>query len=167
MPIMNNNYNWSNPVNTQIPYSSNPYSNNYINRSYQSYNQPQQQQQFYSNNNNQNNIIWVKGKQNARSMQLPPNSTVILLDSEVGKFYIKTTDDIGLGKLRVFSYVEEADDESTSNSINPDLDLSNYVTKVQLEEIIKEMKNNDSSISTVEPKSTISKQKSTTVNKQF
>lgn len=38
MPNMNNNYNWSNPVNTQIPYSSNPYSNNYINRSYQSYN---------------------------------------------------------------------------------------------------------------------------------
>lgn len=164
---MNNNYNWSNSVNTQIPYSSNPYSNNYINRSYQSYNQPQQQQQFYPNNNNQNNIIWVKGKQNARSMQLPPNSTVILLDSEVGKFYIKTTDDIGLGKLRVFSYIEEADDESTSNPVNPDLDLSNYVTKIQLEEIIKEMKNNDSSISTVEPKSTASKQKHTTINKQF
>ena len=167
MPNMNTNYNWSNPVNTQMPYSSNPYQNNYINRSYQSYNQPQQQQQFYSSNNNQNNIIWVKGKQNARSMQLPPNSTVILLDSEVGKFYIKTTDDIGLGKLRVFSYIEEADDESASNSVNPDLDLSNYVTKMQLEEIIKEMKNNDSSISTIEPKSTVSKQKHTTINKQF
>ena len=167
MPNMNTNYNWSNPVNTQMPYSSNPYQNNYINRSYQSYNQPQQQQQFYSSNNNQNNIIWVKGKQNARSMQLPPNSTVILLDSEVGKFYIKTTDDIGLGKLRVFSYTEEADDESASNSVNPDLDLSNYVTKMQLEEIIKEMKNNDSSISTIEPKSTVSKQKHTTINKQF
>ena len=105
---MNNNFNWSTTPRIQPnSYFSNPY-NNYINRQYQSYpQQTQQQQQVYSNN--QNNIIWVKGKENARSMQLPPNSTVILLDSEVGKFYIKTTDDIGLGKLRVFSYMEEPD----------------------------------------------------------
>jgi len=102
---MMNNYNWSSQP--MMSYSSNPY--NYINRQYQSqYNTTPQQQQFYSNNS-QNNIIWVKGKENARSMQLQPNSTVILLDSEVGKFYIKTTDDIGLGRLRVFSYVEEPD----------------------------------------------------------
>ena len=48
-------------------------------------------------------------------MQLPPNSTVILLDSEVGKFYIKTTDDIGLGRLRVFNYVEEPDNTEQSS----------------------------------------------------
>ena len=119
---MNNNYNynsmWNNPYSTQ-----NPYNNNYINRNYTSQTQPMQQQQF-----SQNNIIWVKGKENARSMQVPPNSTIILLDSEVGKFYIKTTDDIGLGKLRVFSYIEEPD---TENSTTPtsELDLSNYVTK--------------------------------------
>lgn len=168
MPNMNTNYNWSNPVNTQMPYSSNPYQNNYINRSYQSYNQPQQQQQFYSSNNNQNNIIWVKGKQNARSMQLPPNSTVILLDSEVGKFYIKTTDDIGLGRLRVFNYTEEPDSNTEQSSQpNQNLDLSNYVTKLQLEQAIKEMKNNEQSISTVESKSTNTKQKFTIANKQF
>lgn len=103
MPNMNN-YNWNNPM--QNPYSSNSF--NYLTRPYNQ----QQQQQFYPNNpqpninTSQNNIIWVKGKENARSMQLPPNSTVILLDSEVGKFYIKTTDDIGLGKLRVFNFVE-------------------------------------------------------------
>ena len=90
----NNNMNWNS--------YSNPY-NNYLNRSYQSqpqtYTYPQQQV-------SQNNILWVQGKENARSMQIPPNSRVILLDSEVGKFYIKTTDDIGLGKLRIFSYTE-------------------------------------------------------------
>ena len=168
MPNMNNNYNWSNPVNTQIPYSSNPYSNNYINRSYQSYNQPQQQQQFYSNNNNQNNIIWVKGKQNARSMQLPPNSTVILLDSEVGKFYIKTTDDIGLGKIRVFSYIEEPDNDPTNTSSStPNVDLSNYVTKTELEEIIKEIKNNDEPVISTVKSNTKQQQSSKIVNKQF
>ena len=119
----NNNYMWNN----NIPYSSNPYSNNnYMNRNYNTMsNIPQQQQQQFS----QNNIVWVKGKENARSMQLPPNSTVILLDSEVGKFYIKTTDDIGLGRLRVFSYMEEPDKEDTTNTTVPNIDLSNYVTK--------------------------------------
>ena len=107
--------------NNTMPYSSNPY--NYLNHNnYQS--QVNQQQQM----TNQNNIIWVKGKENARSMQLPPNSTVILLDSEVGKFYIKTTDDIGLGKIRVFNYTEEPDLETNQTSI-PNVDLSNYVTK--------------------------------------
>jgi len=104
------NYNWSNQI--QNSYSSNPYGNNYMNRPYQSYQPtPSMQQQFYPNTtqSSQNNIIWVKGKENARSMQLPPNSTVVLLDSEVGKFYIKTTDDIGLGKIRVFNYTEEPD----------------------------------------------------------
>ena len=159
---MQQNYNYTNPM-WNTPYSSNPYmNNNYINRNYTP-SQPttQQQQQVY-----QNNIIWVKGKENARSMQVPPNSTVILLDSEVGKFYIKTTDDIGLGKLRVFSYVEEPDNDSvnTSSSV-PNIDLSNYVTKTELEEIVKEIKNsNEPIVSTIKSDT---KQQLKTTNKQF
>lgn len=160
---MQQNYNYTNPM-WNTPYSSNPYmNNNYINRNYTP-SQPttQQQQQVY-----QNNIIWVKGKENARSMQVPPNSTVILLDSEVGKFYIKTTDDIGLGKLRVFSYVEEPDNDSTNTSSSvPNIDLSNYVTKTELEEIVKEIKNNNEQpvVSTVKSDT---KQQLKAVNKQF
>lgn len=157
---MPNNYNYTNSM-WNNPYSSNPYSNNYLNRNYiPSQTSTQQQQQVY-----QNNIIWVKGKENARSMQIPPNSTVILLDSEVGKFYIKTTDDIGLGRLRVFSYVEEPDNDSTNSSSVPNVDLSNYVTKSELEEIVKEIKNNNEpAISTVKP---VVKQQSKAINKQF
>ena len=99
-------------------------------------------------------------------MQVPPNSTVILLDSEVGKFYIKTTDDIGLGKLRVFSYVEEPDNDSTNTSSSvPNIDLSNYVTKTELEEIVKEIKNNNEPIVSTVKSDT--KQQLKTVNKQF
>ena len=96
----NNNYNY--------PYGFNNSYNSYLNRmNPYSTQQPQPaQNQMQPAPQAQNNIIWVKGKENARSMQLNPNSTVVLLDSEVGKFYIKTTDDIGLGKLRVFNYVE-------------------------------------------------------------
>lgn len=157
---MPNNYNYTNSM-WNNPYSSNPYGNNYLNRNYiPSQTSTQQQQQVY-----QNNIIWVKGKENARSMQIPPNSTVILLDSEVGKFYIKTTDDIGLGRLRVFSYVEEPDNDSTNSSSVPNVDLSNYVTKSELEEIVKEIKNNNEpAISTVKP---VVKQQSKAINKQF
>lgn len=36
-----------------------------------------------------NNLIWVQGIEGAKAWQLPPNSMVILLDSEVeGKMYI-------------------------------------------------------------------------------
>ena len=119
--------------------SFSPYSNPYYNQNFRSYqsqlNTQQQQQQFYPNTSTgQNNIFWVEGKENARSMQLQPNSTMLLMDSEVGKFYIKTTDDIGLGKLRVFSYIEEPDNDSSTNSSSvPNVDLSNYVTKAELE----------------------------------
>ena len=101
-------------------------------------------------------------------MQLPPNSTVILLDSEVGKFYIKTTDDIGLGKIRIFSYVEQPDNgNGQSVTSNSNLDLSNYVTKEQFERALKEMKkDNEQSVSTIK-QTAKSKQFSSTVNKQF
>ena len=186
MSINNNNSSnmslYSNPYNPSInpmwnSYSpNNPY-NNYINRQQMLPMQPIQQQQ-----SRQNNIIWVKGKENARSMQLPPNSTVILLDNEVGKFYIKTTDDIGLGKLRIFSYIEEPDIQqsqqnttATSNSTSSisELDLSNYVTKDELSEIIKEIKdkNNEQFVSRAKStsgnNSNVSKQLPSTVNQNF
>lgn len=146
-----------NSNNFNQPYSFNGYQN-YMNntRNYSSqgsYLQPQQQtqpQQSY-----QNNIIWVKGKENARSMQLPPNSTIILLDSEVGKFYIKTTDDIGLGKLRVFNYIEQPDNQQKSSqmeTIIPEIDLSNYVTKQEMEQMLKEIRDNEQSISRAKSK---------------
>ncbi len=167
MPNNYNNYNWNQNSNLMGMQSySNPYQyNNYINRQYQSQPNTQQQQQVYSSS--QNNLIWVKGKQNARSMQLPPNSTVILLDSEVGKFYIKTTDDIGLGKLRVFSYIEQPDQDSNNNTVTPDLDLSNYVTKEQLQNKIKEITHNEQSVSAIKQQSTTTTKPTTTINKQF
>ena len=145
---------WNNTFNNQ-PYSFNPYNNypnNYMNnsRNYSSQNTYPQQQSYQHNN-----IIWVKGKENARSMQLPPNSTVILLDSEVGKFYIKTTDDIGLGKLRVFNYMEQPDIEekpAQQQTAFSEIDLSNYVTKQEMEQILKEIKDNEQFVSRAKSK---------------
>lgn len=146
---------WNNNFNQPYSFNSyNGYPNNYMNnsRNYSSQNSyAQQQQQSY-----QNNIIWVKGKENARSMQLPPNSTVILLDSEVGKFYIKTTDDIGLGKLRVFNYIEQPDIEERASQTEmttfSEIDLSNYVTKQQMEQMLKEIRDNEQLVSRAKSK---------------
>lgn len=90
-----------------------------------------------------NNIVWVQGIEGAKAWQLSPNSMVILLDSEVeGKMYIKVSDNIGMSSLRVFDYVEVAQPTTNKNeSVNKDLDLSQYVKKDELSSLIKEVLN--------------------------
>lgn len=142
---------WS-PYNTNsfIP-NFNPYYNSNtpspsssgMNFSNQSQNNNTQQYSQYSRP--QNNIIWVSGKENARSMQLQPNSTVFLLDNDSNKFYIKTTDDIGLGRLRVFTYTEEVDSpqqqqQKQQSTNQTSIDVSQYVTKQELEKMIVKLK---------------------------
>ena len=97
-----------------------------------------------------NNIIWVQGIEGAKAWQLAPNSMAILLDSESdGKMYIKVTDNIGMGSLRVFNYVEEIAQPAQVNTINSSLDLSQYVKKDELSTLIKEIIN-EQSVSTVD-----------------
>ena len=96
-----------------------------------------------------NNILWVNGIEGAKAWQLNPNSMVILLDSETeGKMYIKVSDNIGMSTLRIFNYVEEITPPPVTN--NHDLDLSQYVKKNELGELIKELVTNEYSVSTVE-----------------
>lgn len=133
-----NNYNTNPYMSNFNPYYNSPSSTPSSGMNFSNQNQPSTQQ--YSRP--QNNIIWVNGKENARSMQLQPNSTVILLDNDSNKFYIKTTDDIGLGKIRVFNYSEENDSSQTQQqSPNPtSIDVSQYVTKQELEDMIAKLK---------------------------
>ena len=98
-----------------------------------------------------NNIVWVQGIEGAKAWQLNPNSMVILLDSEAeGKMYIKVSDNIGMSSLRIFNYTEEVPvaASSTNVPINNSLDLSNYVTKDELINLVKEVLD-EQSISTV------------------
>ena len=79
--------------------------------------------------NRQNGIIWVQGEEGARSYSMLPNSTVMMLDSEnEGRFYIKTTDNIGMYNLRTFSFKEIIDVQPVEN---PD----KYATKEDLKEL--------------------------------
>lgn len=112
--------------------------------SFQNYQTPNQ---FMPNQNRymmQNNIVWVQGIEGAKAVQLPSNSNIMLLDSEnEGIFYIKTTDNIGMYNLRLFKYEEVTN--SPKQVVTPDIDLSNYVTKDELQEILKEVKTNGKS----------------------
>lgn len=91
-----------------------------------------------------NNIVWVQGIEGAKAWQLAPNSMVILLDSEAeGKMYIKVSDNIGMSSLRIFNYTEELQRSNPSENvtINNDLDLSQYVKRDEIIDMIKEVLN--------------------------
>lgn len=90
---------------------NNPYTPNY----YQQYNpaqayqdrisQMQQQQPQQPPQVNQG-LLWVQGEAGAKSYLVAPNATVLLMDSESERFYIKSTDGAGMPSLRTFEYRE-------------------------------------------------------------
>lgn len=82
------------------------YLNNYFPIGYQPYqiyqSQPQPQQQ-----QNQG-IIWCQGEGAARSYAVGAGQSVMLMDSEANKFYIKSADQSGMPlPLRIFDYTEQ------------------------------------------------------------
>ena len=115
------------------------------------------QQNPYIRTQQTNGIRWVQGIEGAKAWQMMPNSNDVLLDSENnGIFYIKICDGVGMYTLRRFRY-EEISDVSTTEKA----DLSEYVKKSELQELIKSMlggNSNEQSISRTDGKS--NKQKS-------
>ncbi len=53
-----------------------------------------------------NGIIWVQGESGAKSYLVAPGNTVMLMDSEGSKFYIKSADNAGMPTLRTFEFKE-------------------------------------------------------------
>lgn len=94
-----------------------------------------------------NGIVWVQGESAAKSFPVAPNTTVMLLDSEASVFYLKTSDASGMPlPLRVFNYKERTQNGSNLPTNAPQgglaVDLSNYVTYDQLNEILENMAQN-------------------------
>ena len=74
---------------------------------------PQQQTQ---------NIQYVNGKQSAESYQMPVNSSVILMDSNMSRFYMKQTDASGVATIKAYDFKEAEEDKPIE-----------YVTKQEFE----------------------------------
>ena len=51
-------------------------------------------------------ILWVQGEAGAKSYLVAPNTTVLLMDSECERFYIKSTDQNGMPTMRTYAYNE-------------------------------------------------------------
>lgn len=74
-------------------------------------------------------LVWVQGENGAKSYIVPPNSTMLLMDSESQKFYLKSVDGSGMPRpLRVFEYSEVGATPAVE-----------YVTKAEFEKAIAEL----------------------------
>lgn len=85
-------------------------------------NPPQQPQSFQQNTN----ITFVNGIEGAKAYQVSPNSSVLLMDSDNSKFYVKSTDGLGVAKLTSYCFLEEG------NSVPPEGSSASSVEGVSL-----------------------------------
>lgn len=105
---------------------------------------------------NNNGLIWVQGETGAKSYLVAPNSTVLLMDSENQRFYLKSSDASGMPlPLRIFEYTEKPQNASNNASVAQTMDLSSYATKAELETLKNEI---DSILKSV-PRQTIKTKK--------
>jgi len=75
------------------------------------------------------NIQYVNGKQSAESYQMPANSSVILMDSNLPRFYMKQTDASGMSTIRSYDFKETEAEKPAE-----------YVTKSEFETFKAELK---------------------------
>ena len=81
-------------------------------------------------------LLWVSGEVGAKSYLVAPNSTVLLMDSDAQRFYLKSADGAGMPSMRIFEYNEITNTPtsvvSAPNSHEKELD-SKYVTREEYE----------------------------------
>ena len=133
-------------ANFNNPYNNYPYGNVYqpFNYSYGNFN--------YQGNNNQqinnqqmqqpqmNQYAFVNGIEGAKSFQMQPNQTILLMDSDRPVCYMKTTNNIGQASLRYFKLTEvnenelKDDTQQQTNNVNND-----YVLKADFDALSKKV----------------------------
>lgn len=70
----------------------------------------------------QQSIQYVNGRQSVDSYQLPANSSVILMDSNIARFYVKQTDASGVATVKSYDFKETEEEKPKE-----------YVTKEEFE----------------------------------
>lgn len=77
-------------------------------------------------------LLWVQGETGAKSYLVAPNSTVLLMDSENSRFYLKSADGAGMPNTRTFEYREvlNAPQNALQTQFDTSKELDNkYVTR--------------------------------------
>lgn len=73
-------------------------------------------------------ITFVNGIEGAKGYMLPPNSSVVLMDSDSSRFYIKSTNGAGMAEITAYKFTED----STPS------DKDQYVKKSEINRYIDE-----------------------------
>lgn len=80
-------------------------------------------------------LIWVQGEAGAKSYLVAPNTTMLLMDSEENRFFIKSTDASGMPlPLRIFEYTETTAKEQKRTSELPKAVETDYITRKEFDE---------------------------------
>ena len=102
--------------------------------------QPTTQQMAQQGNNG---LIWVQGEAGAKSYIVAPGNTVMLMDSEGERFYLKSADASGMPMpLRIFEYKERTETPSPAFSATvtaQNVNFDNFVTREEFEQRMASM----------------------------
>ena len=90
------------------------------------------------------NIVYVQGDAGAKAYPLANGYTMLLMDSEQQRFFIKSTDAAGIPTMKTFKFEEE---------VQPEPEKIEYATKSDFEELKSEI------ISLLQPKEVKAKPK--------
>ena len=86
-----------------------------------------------------NGLIWVQGESGAKSYLVAPNATVMLMDSEGERFYLKSADASGMPlPLRIFDYKERTTSaqQAFGGSVAAEsVNFDNFVTRKEFDEL--------------------------------
>lgn len=106
-------------------------------------------------------LLWVSGEVGAKSYLVAPNSTVLLMDSDAQRFYLKSADGAGMPSMKIFEYKEVTESTQTAQTalFSQEKELSaKYVTreeyeglKRQYESIMERLDSMVSNTESVEP----------------
>ena len=97
----------------------------------QQFQQPQQQQTY-----NQG-LLWVQGEAGAKSFLVAPGASVLLMDSEASKFYIKSADSAGMPNMRTFEYKEVLPNQNPQPL--EESKVAEYATQEEIAELKKQI----------------------------
>ena len=82
-------------------------------------------------------IQYVNGKQSADGYPMSPNSSVILMDSNLPRFYLKQTDASGIATIKAYDFKEVEEEKPVE-----------YVTKSEFETFKEKLKGDNRNEST-------------------
>lgn len=83
-----------------------------------------------------NTYAFVNGIEGAKSFIVPPNQTILLMDSEQPVCYMKQSNGLGQGSLRYFKLVEVSESDIRSETIAKTSEIGDFATKKDLQDII-------------------------------